>query len=186
MQCYSPLHIVDLFSSEVVTVNTELFQTPFAFIYLYDRHSFLAFRKTEAVLWNLNGEVLSRFEDHTLWFPAAAEDHTSVIYITEKQDLVRAQQEGARGLGGPWGAGELGHRIHPFYEPFRAPQLAGSVRTGEETRGDKGLKAGKNGPPLSASLSAPVCSSYLACRRPDKAFLTHSAPPPPRADHLAV
>jgi hypothetical protein len=97
-QCYSPLNIIDLFSKEVVSVDCDRFQTPFAFIFLYDRLTFLAFRKTEVVLWDLNGELLTRFEDHTLWFPAAAEDHTSVIYITEKQDLVKAQGRGGGGL----------------------------------------------------------------------------------------
>jgi hypothetical protein len=83
-----------------VSVDCERFQTPFAFILLYDPLTFLAFRKTEVVLWDLNGQLLSRFEDHKLWFPAAAEDHTSVIYISMNQDLVRPQGRLGGGLTG--------------------------------------------------------------------------------------
>ena len=34
------------------------------------------------------GELVSRFEDHTLWFPLPEVDHTSVIFITQSQDVI--------------------------------------------------------------------------------------------------
>jgi hypothetical protein len=97
-QDHSPLNIIDLLTSELVSVQPDRFQTPFAFIFLYDRQSFLAFRQKEVLLWNLNGEKISHFQDHSLWFPAAAQDHTSVIFITENQDVV-SPQWGWRGGG---------------------------------------------------------------------------------------
>ena len=39
-------------------------------------------------VWNFRGELVSRFEDHSLWFPLAELDHTSVIYITQSQDVI--------------------------------------------------------------------------------------------------
>jgi len=92
-------------------VQPDRFQTPFAFIFLYDRQSFLAFRQQEVMLWNLNGERISHFQDHSLWFPAAAEDHTSVIFITENQDVVRPQ----RGRGGIAVRGLAGECGPPFF-----------------------------------------------------------------------
>ena len=67
---------------------SERFRTPFAFIFLYDHQSFLSFCGKEVLLWNFKGERISYFKDHSLWFPAATEDHTSVIFITENQDVV--------------------------------------------------------------------------------------------------
>jgi hypothetical protein len=147
MQCYSPLHIVDLLSSKVVSVDTERLQTPFAFIFLYDRLTFLAFRKTEVVLWDLNGEMISHFEDHTLWFPPAAEDHTSVINITEKQDLVRAQ-----GRGEEASQAKACHRIGTSPETFRDP-------TAIVYAGSSGGRV--HGPPLRYISVRALCSSAL-------------------------
>ena len=39
-------------------------------------------------VWNFRGELVSRFEDHALWFPLPEIDHTSVIYITQNQDVI--------------------------------------------------------------------------------------------------
>jgi hypothetical protein len=36
------------------------------------------------------GELVSRFEDHALWFPLPEVDHTSVIYITQHSRLKMA------------------------------------------------------------------------------------------------
>ena len=84
----SPLKIVDLLTRSVVTVPAQQFQTPSAFIFLYENQTFLAFRKHEVTVWNFRGELVSRFEDHSLWFPLPELDHTSVIYITQTQDVI--------------------------------------------------------------------------------------------------
>ena len=66
----------------------ERFQTPFAFIFLYEHQCFLSFRDSEVLLWNFRGEKVTTFADHKLWFPAAVHDHTSIIFITQTQDVI--------------------------------------------------------------------------------------------------
>jgi len=83
-----PLLIIDLLSNETVTVPRERFQTPFAFIFLYEHQCFLSFRDSEVLLWNFRGEKVTTFADHKLWFPAAVHDHTSIIFITQTQDVI--------------------------------------------------------------------------------------------------
>ncbi|EOD15412.1 hypothetical protein EMIHUDRAFT_52796, partial [Emiliania huxleyi CCMP1516] len=83
-----PLLIIDLLSNETVTVPQERFQTPFAFIFLYEHQCFLSFRDSEVLLWNFRGEKVTTFADHKLWFPAAVHDHTSIIFITQTQDVI--------------------------------------------------------------------------------------------------
>jgi len=84
----SPLKIIDLLTRSVVTVKNQHFRTPSAFIFLYENQTFLAFRGHEVTVWNFRGELVSRFEDHTLWFPLPEVDHTSVIFITQNQDVI--------------------------------------------------------------------------------------------------
>jgi len=84
----APLSIVDLLSTQVVKVSEKRFKTPLAFIFLYEHQCFLAFRGKEVLLWNFNGELVSHFADHRLWFPASIEDHTSVICITHNQETI--------------------------------------------------------------------------------------------------
>ena len=42
---------------------------------------------SRAASWH-TGELVSRFEDHALWFPLPEIDHTSVIFITQNQDVI--------------------------------------------------------------------------------------------------
>ena len=84
----SPLKIVDLLTRSVVTVSDQNFRTPSAFIFLFENQTFLAFRGPEVTVWNFRGELVSRFQDHSLWFPLPELDHTSVIYITQTQDVI--------------------------------------------------------------------------------------------------
>lgn len=78
-----PLHIIDLLTNRVVKVKHAFFRTPSAFIFLYENHSFLAFRENSITNWNFKGEMLHTFQDHALCFPIPDIDHTSVIYITQ-------------------------------------------------------------------------------------------------------
>ena len=78
-----PLHIIDLLTNRVVKVKHAFFRTPSAFIFLYENHSFLAFRENTITNWNFKGEMLHTFQDHALCFPIPDIDHTSVIYITQ-------------------------------------------------------------------------------------------------------
>merc|ERR1712070_1044052 len=59
--------------------------TPSAFIFLYENQLFLTFRRKEVTVWNLRGEKVSSFQDHTLWHPDC---NTNNIYITNSQDVI--------------------------------------------------------------------------------------------------
>lgn len=84
----TPLHIVDLLTGSVVKVSNTQFKTPSAFIFLYENQTFLAFKDNVVTVWNFRGELVSTFDDHALWFPLPEIDHTSVIYITQSQDVI--------------------------------------------------------------------------------------------------
>ena len=47
------------------------FRTPSAFIFLYEKQSFLAFRHNEVAVWNFAGEQIGAFDDHNLRFQVA-------------------------------------------------------------------------------------------------------------------
>lgn len=85
-----PLCIVDLLRQDapVVTVSHQQFETPTAFIFLYETQTFLAFKGNMVTVWNFQGELVSSFDDHRLWLPLPDIDHTSVIYITQSQDVI--------------------------------------------------------------------------------------------------
>ena len=156
----SPLKIIDLLTRSVVTVKNQHFRTPSAFIFLYENQTFLAFRGHEVTVWNFRGEqarrlgpgsplpsrcvcaaprrtgeLVSRFEDHTLWFPLPELDHTSVIFITQNQDVILSLcEESDRRRAPP-------HRpiapppsphspvpIAPPPRPFTPPHLARALR----------------------------------------------------------
>ena len=99
-----PLLIVDLLTDSVVKVKDSFFRTPNAFIYLYENQAFLAFKDNCVTVWNFRGELISTFEDHKLCFPIPDIDHTSVIFITQAQDIIISLCEDG---GGGAGAGEV-------------------------------------------------------------------------------
>ena len=79
------LQILDVRSGEVIRVPEQRFLTPSAFIFLYENHLFLTFRKNTVTVWNLSGEKVTSFEDHELWHPDC---NTNTICRTAKQDLI--------------------------------------------------------------------------------------------------
>jgi len=83
-----PLRIVDLLTQSVVQVPNARFRDPSAFIFLYEYNTFLAFEHDKVTVWDFNGSLVRQFENHNLFFPYAGIDHTSVIYITQAQDVI--------------------------------------------------------------------------------------------------
>ncbi|ONK75129.1 uncharacterized protein A4U43_C03F13670 [Asparagus officinalis] len=79
------LQILDVRNSELTEVCRTEFMTPSAFIFLYENHLFLTFRKGTVAVWNFRGELVTSFEDHLLWHPDC---NTNNIYITSDQDLI--------------------------------------------------------------------------------------------------
>ena len=79
------LHIVDVRTSEAVQVSSTDFTTPSAFIFLYENQLFLTFRQHSVSVWNFQGELVTTFKDHQLWYPDC---NTNNIYITSQQDLI--------------------------------------------------------------------------------------------------
>lgn len=67
-----------------------------AFIFLHETLTFLAFKDHTVTHWNFRGERIRTFDDHRLWFPHPDMDRTSVIFITQAQDVVISLCEDAR------------------------------------------------------------------------------------------
>ena len=84
-QEHENLQIYDLKTSKVVNIPKSQFLTPSAFIFLYESQLFLTLRHRQVSLWNCKGELVTSFEDHTLWHPGA---NTNTTYITKRQDLL--------------------------------------------------------------------------------------------------
>ena len=80
-----PLQIIDVHTHSLVSVATTDFLTPAAFIFLYDKQLFLTFRNRYVHVWNFRGEMVTAFDDHTLWHP---DTNTNNIYITSTQDYI--------------------------------------------------------------------------------------------------
>jgi len=79
------LQILDVRTGSVTEVCRKEFKTPSAFIFLYENQLFLTFAKRTVAVWNFRGELVTRFEDHQLWYPDC---NTNNIYITSEQDLI--------------------------------------------------------------------------------------------------
>jgi len=79
------LQILDVRNGQLTTVSKDEFQTPSAFIFLYENQLFLTFRNRTVSVWNFRGERVTSFEDHLLWYPDC---NTNNIYITSEQDLI--------------------------------------------------------------------------------------------------
>ncbi len=84
-QEHENLQIVDVRTGGHIEVERSNFLTPNAFIFLYENQVFLTFRQRHVSVWNFNGELVTNFEDHTLWH---SDSNTSSIYITQHQDLI--------------------------------------------------------------------------------------------------
>ena len=84
-QEHQNLQIVDVRSADTQEVNKHTFETPSAFIFLYENQLFLTFRGRTVQVWNFRGQLVTRFKDHTLWHPDC---NTNNIYITSQQDLI--------------------------------------------------------------------------------------------------
>jgi hypothetical protein len=84
-QEHENLQIVDVRTADVISVPRTHFHTPSAFIFLYENQLFLTFRQRQVSVWNFKGELVTTFEDHTLWY---SDSHTNSIYITQHQDLI--------------------------------------------------------------------------------------------------
>ena len=84
-QEHEDLQIIDVRSGDVIRVPEQRFQTPSAFIFLYENQLFLTFRENTVTVWNLSGDKITSFEDHELWHPDC---NTNNIYITAKQDII--------------------------------------------------------------------------------------------------
>jgi hypothetical protein len=72
-------------TGEVVEVEKSKFQTPSAFIFLYENQLFLTFRDQAVSVWNFRGELVTDFDDHKLWHPDC---NTNNIFITAQQDVI--------------------------------------------------------------------------------------------------
>jgi len=88
------LSIVDVCTMAHVRVPEATFSTPQAFIFLYENQMFLTFKKNQVTVWNLDGELVTQFEDHTLW---EAQCNTNNIFITKRQDQILSYCRNGRG-----------------------------------------------------------------------------------------
>jgi len=79
------LMILDVQKNTSMEVSSTEFVTPSAFIFLYENQLFLTFKQRSVAVWNFRGELITRFEDHNLWYPDC---NTNNIYITSQQDLI--------------------------------------------------------------------------------------------------
>jgi hypothetical protein len=79
------LLILNVQNGDSMEVESTEFVTPAAFIFLYENQLFLPFKSRSVAVWNFRGELITRFEDHNLWYPDC---NTNNIYITSQQDLI--------------------------------------------------------------------------------------------------
>ena len=84
-QEHEDLQIIDVRTGDTIRVPEHRFETPSAFIFLYENQLFLTFRENTVTVWNLSGDKITSFEDHELWHPDC---NTNNIYITAKQDII--------------------------------------------------------------------------------------------------
>ena len=84
-QEHENLQIVNVCTGKHIEVERSRFLTPNAFIFLYENQVFLTFRRRQVSVWNFDGELVTNFEDHTLWH---SDSNTSSMYITQHQDLI--------------------------------------------------------------------------------------------------
>eukprot|EP00948_MAST-09A_sp_MAST-9A-sp1_P003439 g3439.t1 len=67
-----------------ITLTEKQFNTPSAFIFLYENQLFLTFLGRDVTVWNFKGEPVTTFKDHRLW----QRDCTNTIYISSQQDVI--------------------------------------------------------------------------------------------------
>ncbi|KAE9587290.1 putative transcription factor WD40-like family [Lupinus albus] len=79
------LQILDVRTFELTEVSRSEFVTPSAFIFLYEKQLFLAFRNRTVAVWNFRGELVTSFEDNLLWHPDCSMNN---IYITNDHNLI--------------------------------------------------------------------------------------------------
>eukprot|EP00325_Prymnesiales_sp_UTEX-LB-985_P009218 CAMPEP_0174699842 /NCGR_PEP_ID=MMETSP1094-20130205/4994_1 /TAXON_ID=156173 /ORGANISM="Chrysochromulina brevifilum, Strain UTEX LB 985" /LENGTH=162 /DNA_ID=CAMNT_0015897245 /DNA_START=9 /DNA_END=497 /DNA_ORIENTATION=- len=80
--------MVNLLTNKVTRLKDSFFTPPTSFIYLTYNLKFLAFEEHQVTLWNLKGEQVGTFEDHSLVTPHSFEDSSSIIHITQAQDII--------------------------------------------------------------------------------------------------
>lgn len=59
--------------------------TPTTIMFLSENQLYLTIRNSKLAVWNLDGEIVSSFEDLFLWHPDL---DTNKIYITTDEDLI--------------------------------------------------------------------------------------------------
>eukprot|EP00823_Brevimastigomonas_motovehiculus_P008176 TRINITY_DN7455_c0_g1_i1.p1 TRINITY_DN7455_c0_g1~~TRINITY_DN7455_c0_g1_i1.p1 ORF type:complete len:432 (+),score=67.13 TRINITY_DN7455_c0_g1_i1:100-1395(+) len=79
------VQIVDIRTKEVKTIDKSIFQTPSASIFLHKKHHLLTFKDRSVQLWNLNGELVTRYDDHDLERPDSI---TNFVHISHYQDFI--------------------------------------------------------------------------------------------------
>jgi hypothetical protein len=60
-----PLKIIDVLTKEVKTVQN--FQTPEAFIFIYEKEIFLSLKQGKIILYSITGDIISNFETKTMY-----------------------------------------------------------------------------------------------------------------------
>lgn len=96
-QAEQNMKIVDVRSSAVLEVSTTEFLAPNAFIFLYEKQLFLTFRGRNVEVWNFRGELVTRFEDHSLFHESPKK--ANMIFITTQQDLIISYCKSGAGHG---------------------------------------------------------------------------------------
>lgn len=81
-----PLQIVDVRGSvPPITVPTDVFKRPKAFIFLFENQLFLTFHECKVSVWNFRGEKVTDFKNLEL---RDTDTNTNSIYINTHQDLI--------------------------------------------------------------------------------------------------
>jgi len=88
------LRILDMVSFSTIEVSQTDFVTPSAFIFLYEIQLFLTFHNRNISVWNVRGELVTKFEDHKLMGTDC-----NCIYITTQQDLIISYCVSSLGCG---------------------------------------------------------------------------------------
>jgi WD40 repeat protein len=79
------MEIVDVHLGSTVRVPTSLFPTPNGFIFLFSKNQFITYNKHEVLVWNFEGHLQTRFQNHNLFYPTQS---PSIMCVNTSQDVI--------------------------------------------------------------------------------------------------
>eukprot|EP00007_Cunea_sp_BSH-02190019_P003072 CAMPEP_0174235938 /NCGR_PEP_ID=MMETSP0417-20130205/5224_1 /TAXON_ID=242541 /ORGANISM="Mayorella sp, Strain BSH-02190019" /LENGTH=568 /DNA_ID=CAMNT_0015314517 /DNA_START=198 /DNA_END=1901 /DNA_ORIENTATION=+ len=79
------MQIVDVQTNHTVQVPTSLFPTPGGFIFLFSKNQFITYNKHEVLVWDFEGRLQTRFENHHLY---SVSQSPSIMCVNTSQDVI--------------------------------------------------------------------------------------------------